>query len=122
MNKQIAQAQGRQVAAPVVTPKTAHSLAELVLEVLDSTEYRGGKTVEFRDSFSDGLVRIHRDGDGRVYFRTPRVPEVSIRLEPKRSKTLSLARNISPLASFLQRHPLLLAFLDSDRLKESVKN
>ncbi len=120
MSKQsVAQAQGRQIATPVVTPKTAHSLAELVLRVLDKNGYRGGKTVEYRDSFSDGLVRINRDSDGRVHFRTPRVQDVSIRLEPDKSKALLLTRNIRPLELFLEKHPLVLAFLDPEKLRSA---
>jgi hypothetical protein len=95
----------------------AHSIAELVLWVLDKTEYRGGKTVQFRDPFSDGLVRIHRDTGGRVHFRTPRVLEASIRLQPNRSKSLLLARNIRPLEDFLDRNPLVLAFLNETKLR-----
>ena len=103
---------------PVSNPKGAHSIAELVLWVLDKTEHRGGKAVQFRDSLSDGIVRINRDSDGRVHFRTPRVHKASIRLEPTRSKLLGAARNIRPLELFLEKNPLVLAFLDSNKLKE----
>jgi hypothetical protein len=118
MSKQsVAQAQGRNVATPVTTPKLAHSIAELVLKVLDKTQYRGGKVVEYREPESDGIVRIHRDENGRVHFRTPRNPEVSIRLEPSRSKSLLSTRNVRPLEVFFENHPLVLAFLDPDKLR-----
>ncbi len=103
---------------PVSNPKVAHSVAEMVLWLLDKTQFRGGKTVQFRDPFSDGVVRIYRDPDGRVHFRTPRVLAASIRLEPTRSKALLATRNIRALEDFLERNPLVLAFLDSNKLKE----
>ena len=103
---------------PVIHPKTAHSLAEMVLKVLDKPEYRGGKVVEYRD-FSDGVIRIYRDTDGRVHFRTPRNPEVSIRLEPTRSKNLLVSRNLGPLEVFFEKHPLVASFLDEDKLRDA---
>jgi len=117
MSKQSVAMQGRQATTPAITSKTAHCLAEMVLRVLDKTEYRGGKVVEYRDSFSDGVVRIFRDADGRVYFRAPRVPEASIRLEPNKSKALLVTRNVRPLELFLEKNPLLAAFLDEDKLR-----
>ncbi len=117
MHKMRATAKGRQGANPPSTSKEARHLAEMVLKILDKIEYRGGKAVEYRETFSDGIVRIHRDADGRVHFRTPRVPEASIRLEPTRSKALLVSRNIRPLEMFLEKNPLVQAFLDMDKLR-----
>jgi hypothetical protein len=117
MSKQFVKKAEGQTATHVVTSKKAHSLAELVLQVLDKTEYRGGKVMEYRESFGDGVVRIYRDTDGRVHFRTPRVQEASIRLEPARSKTLLLNRNVRPLEIFLEKNPLVASFLDPDKLR-----
>ena len=101
---------------PVIHPKTAHSLAEKVLRVLDKPEYRGGKVVEYRD-FSDGVIRINRDPDGRVHFLTPRSPKVSLRLYPNRSKNLLGRLNLGRLGLFLEQYPLVASYLDKDKLR-----
>lgn len=106
-------------ARTVVTEKSAQFFAELVLEVLDKPCFREGRAVEYRDSFSDGVVRIRRDDDGRIHFRTPRVPEASVRLSPARSKGLLLNRNVGPLTAFLEKNPLLLSFLDEEKLRSA---
>ncbi len=90
-------------AGTVVTEKSAQFFAELVLEVLDKPCFREGRAVEYRDSFSDGVVKIRRDDDGRIHFRTPRVPEASLRLSPARSKTL--ATYVSVAICFFPPHP-----------------
>jgi hypothetical protein len=103
---------------PVVTKKSAKILAELVMKVLDDQHFRGGRAIEYRDPFSDGLVRIHRDSAGRVYFRVPRV-EASIRLNPSRVKLL-LSRNMTALEDFLESHPLILQSLDESKLRAAM--
>lgn len=103
----------------VVTKKSAKILAELVMKVLDDQHFRGGRAIEYRDPFSDGLVRIHRDSAGRVYFRVPRL-EASIRLNPSRVKLL-LSRNVTELEDFLEKHPLILQSLDERKLRAAMK-
>ena len=110
--------QQRPHVGPVVTKKSAKILAELVMKVLDDQHFRGGRAVEYRDPFSDGLVRIHRDSAGRVYFRVPRV-EASIRLNPSRVKLL-LSRNMTALEDFLESHPLILQSLDESKLRAAM--
>lgn len=116
MKQSVKTAEGQHATHPV-TPKEAHSLAELVLQVLDKPEYRGGKVLEYAEPFGDGIIRIHRDPDGRVHFRTPRVKDASIRLEPARSKHLSLTRNVRALEIFLEKNPLVATFLDATKLR-----
>jgi len=109
-------------ATPILQP--ARVIAQLVLGILDKKEYRGGgKTVEYRDSFSDdgesqkqGVIRIYRNKAGRVYFKTPRNPEMSVRLEPTTSKTLLATRNVNALQSWLENNPPVLSSLDSIKL------
>ena len=115
MRKTVARAERALKPIPTTTSKSARAMAQLVLEVLDKIENRGGRAFEFREGFSDGLVRIQRIGK-RVHFRTPRAA-VSIRLSPNRSKTLLLARNVRPLEGFLEDNPLVLAFLDEQKLR-----
>jgi hypothetical protein len=110
--------QQRPPAGPVVTKKSVKSIAELVMKVLDDQHFRGGRAIEYRDRFSDGLVRIHRDPCGRVYFRAPRV-EASIRLNPSRVKLL-LSRNMTALEDFLESHPLILQSLDESKLRAAM--
>lgn len=110
--------QQRPRVGPVVTNKSAKSIAELVMKVLDDQHFRGGRAIEYRDSFSDGLVRIQRDSAGRVYFRVPRV-EASIRLNPSRVKLL-LSRNMTALEDFLESHPLILQSLDESKLRAAM--
>lgn len=103
---------------PVVTKKSAKHLAELVMKVLDDQHFRGGRAIEYRESFSDGLVKIHRDPVGRVHFRVPRL-EASIRLNPSRVKLL-LSRNVTELEGFLEKHPLILHYLDERKLRAAM--
>ncbi len=103
---------------PVVAHKSVRALAILVMRALDKQNYRGGRAIEYRDQFSDGLVRIHRDPAGRVYFRVPRL-EASIRLNPSRVKLL-LSRNVTELEDFLEKHPLILQYLDESKLRAAM--
>jgi hypothetical protein len=117
-------ARGRQPIPATSIVKPARKIAELVLQVLDE-EYRSGKrAIEYRDSFSDdgekqGVIRIQRDKVGRVYFQTPRNPETSVRLEPTKSNSLLANRNVQKLQSWLENNPLVLSFLDSNKLRGS---
>jgi hypothetical protein len=120
-------ARGRQPIPATSIVKPARKIAELVLRVLDNKEYRSGKrAIEYRDSFSDdgegekqGVIRIQRGKNGRVYFQTPRNPEMSVRLEPTKSKSLLANRNVQTLQSWLENNPLVLSFLDSNKLRGS---
>lgn len=108
---------------PVVEHKSVKSvraLAILVMRVLDKQNYRGGRPIEYRDQFSDGLVRIHRDSAGRVYFRVPRLEEASIRLNPSRTKLL-LSRNLAHLEEFFDKNPLIVQCLNEGNLKAAMK-
>jgi hypothetical protein len=89
------------------------------MRVLDKQNYRGGRAIEYRDQFSDGLVRIHRDPAGRVYFRVPRL-EASIRLNPSRTKLL-LSRNVAELEEFFDKNPLIVQWLNEGNLKAAMK-
>ena len=99
---------------------TANFFAKLVLEVLDRNLFRDGRAVEFDDPLSSGLIRIQKAANGRVYFRTPRVAEVSIRLNPARNSLLS-KENVGNLEMFLEKNPLVLAFMNQELLKNAKR-
>lgn len=115
MHKQtVEREQGRQ--AKAVTTKSANFFAKLLLEVLDRNHFRDGRAVEYDDPLSSGLIRIQKDPNGRVHFRTPRVPEASIRLNPSKNSLL-FKGNVGLLEEFLEKNPLILSFLDETTLK-----
>lgn len=117
MKTSVVQQQRPQVGS-VLTNKSAKVLAELVMNVLDDQKFRGGRAIQYREPLSDGLVKIHRDSGGRVYFRVPRL-EASIRLNPSRVKLL-LNRNMQELTDFLENHPLILQSLDEGKLRAAM--
>ena len=102
--------------ATPITESAASKLAQQVLDRLDDITYRGGRAIEYRESSCGGLVRIHRDENGRVHFRTPRVQEASLRLHVDRSKRVCSRDNKVKLENFLQQNPLVLSFLEESRL------
>jgi hypothetical protein len=115
MSKAIQQ-EPRRGATPI-TEDTTTNLAELVLDRLDRPNYRGGRAIEYRESSGGGLVRIHRDDGGRVYFRHPGRSEASVKLSPNRSNCLLSHANRRALEDFLGRNPLVLTFLDGSRIR-----
>lgn len=98
------------------TEDSASSLAEVLLEVLDKVDYRGGRPIEYRESSAGGIVRINRDDGGRVYFRTPG-QEASVRVESDRSKRLLSHDSRRKLERFLERHPIVLSFIERNRIR-----
>ena len=106
--------------APGNTPTTeesANDLAELLLDTLDKVDYRGGRAIEYRETSNGGLVRIHRDAGGRIYFRTPAVQEVSVRIEADRSNQLLSHENRRKLKNFFQRNPSVLSVIEPNRIR-----
>lgn len=99
-----------------ITEDSATTLAELVLEKLDKVDYRGGKAIEYRESSNGGIVRISRDDGGRIHFRTPSAQSV-VRLSADRSNRLLSHDNRRKLEGFLNRHPLVLSFLEQGRIR-----
>jgi hypothetical protein len=94
----------------------ASFFAELVLEVLDGTYYRDGRAIEYDDPLSSGPVRIKKGRNGRVHFRTPSVPETSIRLNPARNALLT-KDNVGQLEKFFEKNQLVLRYLNEKSLK-----
>ncbi|MEY4669341.1 MAG: hypothetical protein RL518_2040 [Pseudomonadota bacterium] len=107
-----------QVARSEAPVKSANFVAKLVLEALDRKAFRDGRAIEFDDPLSSGLVRIQKDPNGRIHFRTPRVPEASVRLNPGRNRLL-YKENVGVLEYFLEKNPLILAFLDETLLRSA---
>ena len=108
--------QAEKPGATPITQSAAAYLAEQVLDRLDDIVHRGGRAIEYRESSCGGLVRIFRDDGGRVYFRTPRVLEASVRLQVDKSKRIFSRDNKRKLENFLQENPLVLSFLEESRL------
>jgi len=82
-------------------------VAWTVLKALDKSGQGG---VEENDPFSGGLVRVHRDEDGRLYIRTPRGVDLSTRLDVRMNR-VGWRENKKRLADFLARHPLAYSFV-----------
>ena len=118
---------------PVTTTKSANFFAKLVLEVLDGKGFKDGRLIEYQDPLSSGLIQIRKDANGRVHFRTPRVPDSSVllkrtvrqrgiresvRLDPKKDALLYKG-NVGLLEDFFERNPVILSFMDESALKRS---
>jgi hypothetical protein len=101
-----------------VADKCPNLFAKLVLEAMDRKYFRDGRILEYADPLSSGLVRIQKDANGRVHFRTPRISEASIRLNPSKNSLL-FKDNVKALEDFLKKNPLILSFLDEELLRNA---
>ena len=98
----------KQQVETVVTTHEIEGIAQAMLKALD--EY-GEAGIEERDPFGGGPIRVHRDGDGRVFIRTPRGIKISTRLELRKGR-LCWGVNKRELIAFLGKNRLAVSFLE----------
>lgn len=89
--------------------QAAATTAQVILELIDAPRHRGGRPLIRKEAGSGGIVKVHREKNGRIHFRAPRDISVSIRLSPSRSGLLKTAENKSALAALLERESVLLS-------------